>query len=84
MSACDKPRLLFVPGHMCDERLYAAQVAALRTDFDCQVIVFRRKRWLGEIARAIFASQPERFHSSACRWAATLPSSCCASIRSVC
>lgn len=62
MSACDKPRLLFVPGHMCDERLYAAQVAALSPDFDCQVMVFRRERSLGEIARAIFTTQPERFH----------------------
>ncbi len=62
MSACDKPRLLFVPGHMCDERLYAAQVAALSPDFDCQVMVFRRERSLGEIACAIFAAQPERFH----------------------
>ena len=62
MSAPDKPRLLFVPGHMCDERLYAAQVAALSPDFDCQVMVFRRERSLGEIARAIFATQPERFH----------------------
>ncbi len=57
-----KPRLLFVPGHMCDERLYAAQLAALSPDFDCQVMLFRRERSLGEIARAIFAAQPETFH----------------------
>ena len=57
-----KPRVLFVPGHMCDERLYETQVAALATDFDCQVMVFRCERSMAEIAGAIFASQPQRFH----------------------
>lgn len=62
MSASGKPRVLFVPGHMCDERLYAAQLAALGPDFDCQVMVFRREHSLDEIAKTILAAQPAHFH----------------------
>ena len=35
------PRLVFACAHLCDERLFAAQIDALGDDFDCRVFVFR-------------------------------------------
>lgn len=62
MTASSKPRLLFVPGYLCAERLYAAQVTALSPYYDCQIMVFRTETSMAGIARQIFATQPERFH----------------------
>jgi pimeloyl-ACP methyl ester carboxylesterase len=54
-------RILFLPGHMCDERLYAPQLAALSTSFDCQVMVFREEHSLSQMAERILDTQPDRF-----------------------
>jgi hypothetical protein len=36
-----RPSLLFVCAHLTDQRLYAAQVAALASAYDCAVLAFR-------------------------------------------
>ena len=36
-----QPFLAFACAHMTDERLYAAQVAALEARYDCRVFAFR-------------------------------------------
>lgn len=58
----EKPRLLFIPGHLCDERLYAPQIAVLKERFDCQIMMFREETSMRQIGERILASQPERFH----------------------
>ncbi len=57
-----KPRLLLIPGHMCDERLYAPQIEVLQDHFDCQIMMFREEISMQAIGARILASQPERFH----------------------
>jgi pimeloyl-ACP methyl ester carboxylesterase len=57
-----KPRLLFIPGHLCDERLYAPQLEVLKDRFDCQIMIFREETSMRQIAERILASQSERFH----------------------
>ncbi len=56
------PRLLFIPGHMCDERLYAPQIEVLQDHFDCQIMMFREETSMRAIGERILATQPERFH----------------------
>jgi pimeloyl-ACP methyl ester carboxylesterase len=46
---------------MTNERLYAAQVAALRADYECAVFAFRDHDSLGAMAEALLAAAPERF-----------------------
>jgi len=46
---------------MTDERLYAAQVAALESDYECAVFAFRDHDSLGDMADALLARTPERF-----------------------
>ena len=53
--------LAFACAHLTDERLYAAQVAALEPDYDCAVFVFRDHDSLGGMAEALLARTPERF-----------------------
>src|SRR2546423_7115309 len=36
-----KPFLAFACGHLTDERLYAAQIAALQADYECCAFAFR-------------------------------------------
>jgi pimeloyl-ACP methyl ester carboxylesterase len=57
-----KPRLLFIPGHLCDERLYAPQVEVLKDQFDCQIMMFREETSMHAIGKRILASQPEHFY----------------------
>jgi pimeloyl-ACP methyl ester carboxylesterase len=61
-STTTKPRLLFIPGHMSDERLYAPQIEVLKDHFDCQIMMFREETSMQAIGERILASQPERFH----------------------
>jgi len=53
--------LVFACAHLCDERLYAAQVDALCEDFDCRVFVFREHDSIGGMAAALLGVAPERF-----------------------
>lgn len=55
------PVLAFACAHLCDERLYAHQVAALSADHDVRVFAFREHDTLGAMARELLASVPERF-----------------------
>jgi pimeloyl-ACP methyl ester carboxylesterase len=57
-----KPRLLFIPGHLCDERLYAPQIEVLKDQFDCQIMMFREETSMQAIGKRILASQPEPFY----------------------
>lgn len=57
----DKPCLAFVCAHLCDERLYAAQRAALDASHDCRVFVFRDEDTLAAMAEAVLAATPPRF-----------------------
>jgi pimeloyl-ACP methyl ester carboxylesterase len=56
-----KPFLAFACAHLTDERLYAAQVAALKADYECTVFAFRGHDSLGGMAEELFANTPARF-----------------------
>jgi pimeloyl-ACP methyl ester carboxylesterase len=56
-----RPFLAFACAHMTDERLYAAQVAALADQHDCRVFVFRDHDSLGGMAEELLANVPARF-----------------------
>ena len=57
----DRRCIAFACAHLCDERLYAAQVAALDSGFDCRVFVFREQDSLAAMADALLAATPPRF-----------------------
>jgi len=57
----DLPPLVFACAHLSDERLYAAQLAALRSRYACTVFAFRDHDSLGAMAEALLARAPERF-----------------------
>ena len=56
-----RPCLAFVCGHLCDERLFAAQVGALDNDYDCRVFVFREEDSMRRMADTLLAGTPPRF-----------------------
>src|SRR6266581_2860959 len=56
-----KPFLAFACAHLTDERLYAAQVAALEADYGCIVFAFRDHDSLGGMAEVLLANTPARF-----------------------
>lgn len=56
-----RPFLAFACAHMTDERLYAAQVAALSDRYDCRVFMFRDHDSLGGMAEELLANVPARF-----------------------
>jgi pimeloyl-ACP methyl ester carboxylesterase len=53
--------LVFVCAHLCDERLYAPQLAALSPAYDCSVHCFRQHDSLGGMAEELLATAPPRF-----------------------
>ena len=60
-SPTPRPCLAFACAHLCDERLYAAQVAALGTAYDCRVFVFREQDSMASMAESLLAQTPPRF-----------------------
>ena len=56
-----RPALVFVCAHLTDERLYAAQIAALGAKYDCMVFAFRDHDSLGAMAEELLAKSPARF-----------------------
>jgi len=56
-----RPFLAFACAHLTDERLYAAQVAALETDYECAIFAFRDHDSLGRMAEELLANTPARF-----------------------
>lgn len=56
-----KPFLAFACAHLTDERLYAAQVAALEADYEYAVFAFRDHDSLGGMAEELLANTPARF-----------------------
>jgi pimeloyl-ACP methyl ester carboxylesterase len=56
-----RPSLVFVCAHLTDERLYAAQVEALQTEYDCSVHCFREHDTMGGMAEELLAKTPARF-----------------------
>ena len=56
-----RPTLAFACAHLTDERLFAAQIRALETDFDCIVFAFRDENSLAMMAEALLARTPPSF-----------------------
>src|SRR5438128_10174279 len=56
-----RPFLAFACAHLTDERLYAAQVAALEADYECAVFAFRDHDSLAGMAEELLAKTPARF-----------------------
>jgi pimeloyl-ACP methyl ester carboxylesterase len=56
-----KPFLAFACAHLTDERLYAAQVAALEADYACTVFAFRDHDSLAAMAEDLLEKMPARF-----------------------
>ena len=56
-----RPSLVFVCAHLTDERLYAAQVEALQSTYDCSVYCFRDHDTMGGMADELLAKAPSRF-----------------------
>ena len=55
------PFLAFACAHLTDERLYAAQVATFKADYECTVFAFRDHDSLGGMAEELLAKMPARF-----------------------
>lgn len=53
--------VVFACAHLTDERLYAAQVAALEPEYECKVFAFRDHETLGGMAEELLAKVPARF-----------------------
>ncbi len=53
--------IAFACAHLTDERLYAAQVAALEPKHECKAFAFREHDTLGGMAEELLANAPERF-----------------------
>jgi pimeloyl-ACP methyl ester carboxylesterase len=56
-----RPFLAFACAHLTDERLFAAQVAALESEYECAVFAFRDRASLGAMAEHLLANTPQRF-----------------------
>lgn len=56
-----RPTLVFACAHLTDERLFAHQVEAVRTLYDCRVFAFRDLRTLGGMAEELLVHAPPRF-----------------------
>ena len=56
-----RPFLAFACAHLTDERLYAAQVAALEADYERAVFAFRDHDSLAGMAEELLANTPARF-----------------------
>jgi pimeloyl-ACP methyl ester carboxylesterase len=56
-----RPSIVFACAHLTDERLYAAQVAALEVRYKCLVFAFRDQNSLAGMAEALLANTPARF-----------------------
>jgi pimeloyl-ACP methyl ester carboxylesterase len=56
-----RPFLAFACAHLTDERLYAAQLAALGERYECRAFVFRDQDSLGAMAEELLANTPARF-----------------------
>lgn len=61
MPATSKPCLAFACAHLCDERLFASQVARLEASYDCRVFVFREEDSMRAMTRTLLAGTPPRF-----------------------
>jgi pimeloyl-ACP methyl ester carboxylesterase len=57
----DRPCLAFACAHLCDERLFAPQLAVLGDAFDCRVFVFREEDSMRQMASTLLAGTPPRF-----------------------
>jgi pimeloyl-ACP methyl ester carboxylesterase len=53
--------LVFACAHLCDERLFAAQVDALGATHDCRVLVFREQDTIAAMAETLLEAAPARF-----------------------
>jgi pimeloyl-ACP methyl ester carboxylesterase len=60
-DAADRPTLVFVCAHLADERLYAAQTAALNHGHGIRVIVPREQDSMAAMAEHVLAAAPPRF-----------------------
>ncbi len=56
-----RPAIAFLCAHLSDERLFAAQRAALDASHDCRVFVFRDEATLAAMAESVLAAMPPRF-----------------------
>jgi pimeloyl-ACP methyl ester carboxylesterase len=56
-----RPFVAFACAHLTDERLYAAQFAALSERYDCHAFVFREQDSLGAMAEELLADTPDRY-----------------------
>jgi len=57
----DRSCIAFACAHLCDERLFAAQIAALGPGHDCRTFVFREHDSVAAMADALLAATPPRF-----------------------
>ncbi len=53
--------LVFLPGMMCDERLFAPQIAAFQTDQNVIVMDISSEQSMASLARKVLKNAPERF-----------------------
>ena len=60
-ASAGKPFLAFACAHLTDERLFAAQIAALHGDHDCTAFAFRDHDSLGAMAEDLLGRAPARF-----------------------
>jgi pimeloyl-ACP methyl ester carboxylesterase len=61
LSSSGRPFLAFACAHLTDERLFAAQIAALEGGYECKAFAFRDHHSLGAMAEELLANTPARF-----------------------
>ena len=57
----ERAAIAFVCAHLCDERLFASQRAAVAASHDCRVFAFRDEDTLAAMAEVVLAAMPPRF-----------------------
>ena len=56
-----KPSLVFVPGTLCDERMFEPQARALRRHAQCHFVNYQRMDWRGDWVATLLKALPQRF-----------------------
>ena len=54
-AVSERPAIALVCAHLCDERLYAGQIAALEASHDCRAFAFRDEDTLTAMADAVLS-----------------------------
>ena len=55
-------KVVFLPGMMCDDRLFGPQIGDLSDQYDCDVITFSTEPSISDMSKTVIAKQSAPFH----------------------